>query len=80
MPRPQESKNRYYHFEVIVDNKITLLRTMSCVADFLHLGKATVQRKLRSPEITLNKYKYKTLIINRVKLPIFQHVDIAINY
>ena len=82
MPRPSSSKNRFYHFQVILDDETKLLRTMSCVASFLELGKATIQRKLKTPDAILNKYKHRTLVINRVKLPIFQreHLDVAINY
>tara|TARA_R110001606_G_scaffold151706_1_gene292300 strand:- start:207 stop:455 length:249 start_codon:yes stop_codon:yes gene_type:complete len=82
MPRPATSKNRFYHFQVILDGETKLLRTMVCVAKFLDLGVATIQRKLKNSDAILNKYKHKALVINRVKLPIFQreHVDVAINY
>ena len=80
MPRPPNSPNRYYHFEVILDEEKTLLRTMDCLADFLELGKATVQRKLKKPSIILNKYKKHTLVINRVKIPMYQRADVPIQY
>tara|TARA_R110001632_G_scaffold48470_1_gene122127 strand:+ start:2133 stop:2378 length:246 start_codon:yes stop_codon:yes gene_type:complete len=81
MPRPTSAKNRYYHFEISVDNtEPILLRTMLCVASHLGVGRATIQRKLKNPELILNKYKNKNLIIKRIKLPIYERADIEINY
>tara|TARA_R110000796_G_scaffold212141_1_gene328277 strand:+ start:493 stop:738 length:246 start_codon:yes stop_codon:yes gene_type:complete len=71
--RPQNSTNKtHYRFEVILDNQKKLCRTIKEVAAELSLGIATISRKLNNPELKLTKYKDKTLIINRVKLPIYE--------
>lgn len=81
MGRPSASKNRFYHFEVFVDDKEpVLLRTMVCVANHLGIGRATVQRKLVNENAVINKYKSRMLVINRVHLPIFQRADVEITY
>ena len=81
MPRPSQSKNRFYHFQISVDNtEPILLRTIKCVAEHLQIGRATVQRKLKNTDLILNKYKNKNLVIKRIKLPIYERADIEINY
>ena len=71
--RPHNSTNKtHYRFEIILDNQKKLCRTIKEVAKELSLGIATISRKLSNPEIKLNKYKNKTLIINRIKLPIYE--------
>mgnify|MGYP003624942933 FL=1 len=81
MPRPTSSPNRYYHYKVSVDaEEPQLLRTMICVANHLEIGRATVQRVLKNPDIVLKKYKGRTLKINRVKLPIYEQSERTINY
>lgn len=80
MGRPKQSPNTHYHFEVIVDDIKTMCRTVTDVAKTLCVGPATVTRKLRNPEIILNKFKQKTLLINRVNVPIFKQVPQMIEY
>ena len=71
--RPQNSTNKtHYRFEVIIDNEKKFCRTIKEVAKELSLGIATISRKLNNPELKLNKYKDKTLVINRVRLPIYK--------
>ena len=71
--RPANSLNKtYYKFEIIINDKKTLCKTLKEVAKELSLGIATISRKLNNPDLKLNKYKNKTLIINRVKLPIYE--------
>ena len=71
--RPTNSTNKtHYRFEIILDNQKKLCRTIKEVAKELSLGIATISRKLNNPALKLNKYKDKTLIINRVKLPIYK--------
>jgi len=70
--RPANSKNKTtYRYEVIVNGKKTLCRSHSEVAELLSVSKDTVARKLRRPEIVLQKYKHTNLDINRVNLPIY---------
>jgi hypothetical protein len=71
--RPTNSTNKtHYRFEVILDNEKKLCRTIKEVAAELSLGIATISRKLSNPALKLNKYKDKTLIINRIRLPIYK--------
>ena len=71
--RPTNSTNKtHYRFEVILDNQKKLCRTIKEVAQELSLGIATISRKLSNPELKLNKYKDKNLVINRIRLPIYK--------
>ena len=71
--RPQNSTNKtHYRFEIILDNQKTLCKTLKEVAAELSLGIATISRKLSNPELKLNKYKDKNLVINRIRLPIYK--------
>ena len=71
--RPTNSTNKtHYRFEVILDNQKKLCRTIKEVAKELSLGIATISRKLSNPELKLNKYKDKNLVINRIRLPIYK--------
>tara|TARA_R110000787_G_scaffold258184_2_gene363379 strand:- start:574 stop:816 length:243 start_codon:yes stop_codon:yes gene_type:complete len=80
MPRSKSSKNTHYHFEVIVDEEKKMCRTVIEVAKALEVSQATIVRKLREPDIVLNKYKNKSLLINRVNVPIFKQVPQMIEY
>lgn len=80
MGRPKKSQNTHYHFEVLIDDNKTMCRTVRDVADILCVGSATVVRKLRNPEIILNKFKQKKLLINRVNVPIFKQIPQLIEY
>ena len=71
--RPTNSTNKtHYRFEVILDYQKKLCRTIKEVAKELSLGIATISRKLSNPELKLNKYKDKNLVINRIRLPIYK--------
>ncbi len=72
MPRLQNSQNNYYHYEVIINDEKKYIRTLKLVAEYLNVGSSTIIRKLKTPEITLRKYKNSTLIINKCKVPIYQ--------
>jgi transcriptional antiterminator len=77
MGRNINSQNVHYNYKVVVDKEQKLCRTMNDVAEYLSLGRATIQRKLKNPEITLNKYKNRTLEINRCRVPIYGRVQIT---
>lgn len=76
MPRTANSKNNNYHFSVHLDDEIMYCRTIKHVAEFLKVGTATIIRKLKTPEITLRKYKNNTLIISRCNIPIYERRQI----
>ena len=57
MPRTCNSQNNYYHYEVIIGEERKYIRTLKLVAEYLQVGSATIIRKLKTPEITLRKYK-----------------------
>ena len=80
MPRTCKSKNNYYHYEVVVGDKRKYIRTLKLVAEYLELGSATIIRKLKTPEITLRKYKDTTLQIIKCKVPIYSHTREEIVY
>lgn len=71
MPRPQNSQNNFYHYEVIMEDTKKYIRTLHLVAQHLGVGSSTIIRKLKNPEMILRKYKNKTLIINKCKVPIY---------
>ncbi len=72
MPRPINSKNNYYHYEVILGTEKKYIRTLNLVAEHLEVGSSTIIRKLKNPDIILRKYKNINLIIKKCKVPIYK--------
>jgi len=77
MPRQANSPNTYYNYELIIDNEQTYIRTCKCLAEKLHVSLSAVRNKLKNPEQKFRKYKDQTVIINKVKIPIYKQTRIA---
>ncbi len=71
MPRPANSQNNFYHYQVIMGDTKKYIRTLHLVAQHLGVGSSTIIRKLKNPEMRLRKYKDINLIINKCKVPIY---------
>ena len=72
MPRQVNSHNTYYNYELIIDNEKTYIRTCKCLAEKLQVSLSAVRNKLKNPNQKFRKYKDQTVIINKVKVPIYE--------
>lgn len=77
MPRQVNCHNTYYNYELIIDNEKTYIRTCKCLAEKLQVSLSAVRNKLKNPEQKFRKYKNQTVIINKVKIPIFEQTRIV---
>jgi len=81
MARTANSSNKsFYHYEIILDNERTLKKTLKEIVDFLGIAQYTVCRKLKDNNLQLRKFKDRTLIINRIKKPIFKTIQVQMDY
>jgi len=62
---------------LIIDNEQTYIRTCKCLAEKLKVSLSAVRNKLKNPQQKFRKYKDQTVIINRVKIPIYKQTRIA---
>tara|TARA_R110000796_G_scaffold32481_1_gene85028 strand:+ start:560 stop:796 length:237 start_codon:yes stop_codon:yes gene_type:complete len=76
MPRTSNSKNTHYHYELIIDDTKQYIRTCKCLADKLGISLSAVRNKLKNPNQIFRKYKNTNLIINKVKIPIYERKEI----
>tara|TARA_R110001592_G_scaffold226087_1_gene482148 strand:- start:323 stop:559 length:237 start_codon:yes stop_codon:yes gene_type:complete len=78
MPRSANAPNTNFSYEVIINDKTTLIRTQKDLSTFLEVSPSTIRNYLKLENYVIRKYKNERFQINRIKKPIFEKV--AINY
>tara|TARA_S200002703_G_C3797452_1_gene246258 strand:+ start:2371 stop:2625 length:255 start_codon:yes stop_codon:yes gene_type:complete len=74
MPRSQGKKQNFYNYEVILDDEKTYYRTLNDLTNYLQCATLSAFRMINDTEYRMKKFRNNTLIINKVKKPIFNKV------
>ena len=74
MPRSQGKKQNFYNYEVILDNNITYYRTLNDLTTFLNCATLSALRMIKDTEYKMKKFRENSLVIKKVKKPIFNKV------